>query len=670
MYISVIILPLISFIFVGFFGRLFGIKGSIIVSNIFIALTLLVSSMLFYEVNLSGGKLYIDLWEWFSLGVLELKWGFLFDSLTCTMLVVITSISSLVHLYSSSYMEHDPHIIRFMSYLSLFTFFMIILVTSDNFGQLFLGWEGVGVSSYLLINFWYTRVSANQAAIKAIIVNRFGDVGILLGMLSIFFLVKSLDFAIIFSLLKNLENSYILFNIFEVHALSFISFVIFIGAVGKSAQMGLHTWLPDAMEGPTPVSALIHAATMVTAGVFVLIRLSSILEYSTNILIIIIVVGALTAFFAGTVGIFQNDLKRVIAYSTCSQLGYMVVSCGLSNYSIALFHLMNHAFFKALLFLSAGAVIHAVLDEQDMRKMGGLIQILPYTYSMFVIGSLSLMGFPYTTGYYSKDVILELAYSNYTVYSIFIYWLLILGAICTAFYSFRLLYITFIGETNINKNIFKYIHDVPKLMGIPLLILSFGSIFVGYIFKDMFVGIGSIFLKDSVGYTTQLYYNSLIEAEFLFVGIKILPIIFSILSGFIALILYTYYPEYTYIVGNIFFIKIYQFFNKKWYFDLIYNRILVKLILNFGYFISFKMLDRGLFEIIGPTGIVRIIKINENYYRNHISGYIFKYVFLIVISTIFLLGLIKYNIYIEQITFLIFVYLSLCMLYYINFDNK
>jgi NADH-ubiquinone oxidoreductase chain 5 len=545
-----------------------------------------------------------------------------------------------------------------------------LLVTSDNFGQLFLGWEGVGVSSYLLINFWFTRIAANQSAIKAIIVNRFGDIGILLCILTIIYLVKSLDFNIIFNLLKNLDNIYITFYIFEIHALSLISFSIFIGAVGKSAQMGLHTWLPDAMEGPTPVSALIHAATMVTAGVFVLIRLSPILEYSPKILVIITVIGALTGFFAGTIGIFQNDLKRVIAYSTCSQLGYMVVSCGLSSYSIALFHLMNHAFFKALLFLSAGAVIHAVIDEQDMRKMGGLLHILPYTFSMFIIGSLSLMGFPYTTGYYSKDIILELAYSKYTFYSIFVYWLLLLGAICTAFYSFRLLYITFLSETNISRNIFKYVHDVPQRMGIPLFILSFGSIFVGYIFKDMFIGIGSIFLNDSIGYNTQINYNALIEAEFLFVGIKLLPIIFSILSGIIALILYNYYPEYTYFIGNNYLINIYKFFNKKWYFDLIYNRIIVKFILDFGYFITFKMLDRGLIEFIGPTGIIRIIKNNENYHKSYISGYIFKYVFLMVMSTIFLLGIIKYYIYLEQITFLIYIYLSFNMIKYIYLYNK
>ena len=670
MYISIIILPLISFIFVSIFGRLFGIKGAILIANIFIAITFFFSCVMFYEVNLSGVKVSIELCDWFSLGDLELKWGFLFDSLTCVMLVVITSISSLVHLYSSSYMEHDPHIIRFMSYLSLFTFFMIILVTSDNFGQLFLGWEGVGVSSYLLINFWFTRVAANQAAIKAIIVNRFGDIGILLCILTVIYLVKSLDFNIIFNLLKNLENIYITVYIFEIHALSFISFAILVGAIGKSAQMGLHTWLPDAMEGPTPVSALIHAATMVTAGVFVLIRLSPILEYSPKILIIITIIGGLTGFFAGTVGIFQNDLKRVIAYSTCSQLGYMVVSCGLSTYSVALFHLMNHAFFKALLFLSAGAVIHAVIDEQDMRKMGGLLHVLPYTFSMFVIGSLSLMGFPYTTGYYSKDVILELAYSKYTLYSIFVYWLLLLGAICTAFYSFRLLYITFISETNIGKNVFNYVHDVPQRMGIPLLLLSFGSIFVGYIFKDMFLGIGSTFLRDSIGIITQINYNSLIEAEFLFVGIKMLPIIFSILSGIFALILYTYYPEYMYFINNKYLINIYRFFNKKWYFDLIYNRIFVKVILNFGYFITFKMLDRGLIEFIGPTGIVRIIKNNENYYRNHISGYIFKYVFFIIISTIVLLGIIKYYSYFEQITFLIYIYLTLSMIKYVNIYNK
>jgi NADH-ubiquinone oxidoreductase chain 5 len=633
MLISVVILPLISTVLVGVFGRILGKIGAMLVSNFFIFLTLIIAMVSWYEISLSGCKLLIELWPWFSIGFVEVKWTFFFDSLTCTMLIVITSISMLVHIYSTSYMEEDPHIIRFMCYLSLFTFFMIILVTSFNFIQLFLGWEGVGISSYLLINFWFTRTAANQSAIKAIIVNRFGDVGLLIGILGIFNLVKSVDFSIIFTQLGNLEKEYFLINTIEMHALTLISIALFIGAVGKSAQMGLHTWLPDAMEGPTPVSALIHAATMVTAGVFVLIRLSPILEYSSYALTIVTVIGGLTGFFAGTVGIFQNDLKRVIAYSTCSQLGYMVAGCGLSSYSVALFHLMNHAFFKALLFLSAGAVIHAVLDEQDMRRMGGLLHILPFTFSMFIIGSLSLMGFPYTTGYYSKDVLLELAISSYYVYSVYIYWLLFLGAGCTAFYSFRLLYIVFLGESNLSKKTFNFVHDAPLRMAGVMVILSFGSIFIGYICKDMFLGLGSTFFGNSLGYSNKENNYQLIEAEFLMSLIKVLPIIFSITCASIAYFSYKYYYNFFYIKTNSQ-VKIYTFFNKKWYFDLIYNKIIIKLLMNFGYYISHRLLDKGIMEILGPVGLIRIFASNERFFLQHNSGYIFKGVFIIIISLI------------------------------------
>jgi len=375
---------------------------------------------------------------------------------------------------------------------------MILLVTSDNFFQLFLGWEGVGISSYLLINFWFTRTAANQSAIKAIIVNRFGDVGILIAMLSIFNITKSLEFGIFFSQLNNLQFIYFQINNLEIHALTFISFFIFIGSVGKSAQMGLHTWLPDAMEGPTPVSALIHAATMVTAGIFVLIRLSLILEYSTVILVIIAIIGALTAFFAGTIGIFQNDLKRVIAYSTCSQLGYMMVGCGLSSYSVALFHLMNHAFFKALLFLSAGAIIHSMLDQQDVRRMGMLLKYLPVSYLMILIGSLTIMGVPFLTGFYSKDFILEYVYSSNISLNFFLYTLSILSACLTSFYSIKLLFLTFYNTHNSYFNVLYnkkqktiFIHESNVLILIALIILFIGSIFIGFIFKDLFIGMGT-----------------------------------------------------------------------------------------------------------------------------------------------------------------------------------
>ena len=360
------------------------------------------------------------------------------------MLIVVTFISFLVHIYSIGYMSADPHIPRFMSYLSLFTFFMLILISANNFVQMFVGWEGVGLCSYLLINFWFSRIQANKAAIKAMLVNRVGDFGLALGIIAIYSLFKSVDYSIVFAMSKHFESSIFQVLNLEFNYLTIICILLFIGAIGKSAQLGLHTWLPDAMEGPTPVSALIHAATMVTAGIFLLARCSPLFEYAPNALIFVAIIGALTAFFAAATGLLQNDIKRVIAYSTCSQLGYMVFACGLSNYSVGIFHLANHAFFKALLFLSAGSVIHALSDEQDMRKMGGLRKLLPFTYAMIFIGSLSLMGFPFLTGFYSKDVILELTYAKYTSLSYIIYWLGTISAFLTAFYSIRLIYLVFL----------------------------------------------------------------------------------------------------------------------------------------------------------------------------------------------------------------------------------
>ena len=406
MYLSIIFLPLMGSTLSGLFGRFLTPKGAAFITILCMGLACLISVALFFEVGFSGSPCYIKLSPWLDCEMFDACWGFYFDSLTVSMCFTVTLISTLVHLYSTSYMSHDPHQPRFMAYLSLFTFFMLMLITADNFIQLFLGWEGVGLCSYLLINFWFTRLQANKAAIKAMVINRVGDVGLALGVFSIFVVFKTCDYSVVFSLVPHVVGITYNFLGFEVDAISAIGLLLFVGAVGKSAQIGLHTWLPDAMEGPTPVSALIHAATMVTAGVYLIIRCSPLYEYSGIALTVITVFGALTAFIAGTIGLVQNDLKKVIAYSTCSQLGYMVFACGLSNYSVSMFHLINHAYFKALLFLSAGSVIHALNDEQDMRRMGGLLQVLPYTYVMILIGSLALMGFPFLTGFYSKDVIL------------------------------------------------------------------------------------------------------------------------------------------------------------------------------------------------------------------------------------------------------------------------
>jgi len=383
-------------------------------------------------VALSGSNCYVKISPWFFSEMFDSSWGLQFDTLTVVMLVVITSVSSLVHIYSLSYMSEDPHIPRFMSYLSIFTFFMCTLVTADNFVQMFFGWEGVGLASYLLINFWFTRLEASKASIKAMLVNRVGDFGLALGIMYLFSLFKSVNFNTIFACAPYYSLQTFIFCNMEYKVLDVICILLFIGAVGKSAQLGLHTWLPDAMEGPTPVSALIHAATMVTAGVFMIARCSPLFEYAPTSLSVVTFIGGMTCFFAATTGLLQNDLKRVIAYSTCSQLGYMVFACGISNYNVGVFHLMNHAFFKALLFLSAGSVIHALADQQDMRKMGGVVQLLPFTYSMMLIGSLSLAGIPFLTGFYSKDVILETAFASYTIsvilligWEVFLYYLLL-----------------------------------------------------------------------------------------------------------------------------------------------------------------------------------------------------------------------------------------------------
>jgi len=498
MYLSIIFLPLVGSVLSGLFGRFLTPKGAAFVSILGISLACLVSMVLFFEVGFSGSPCYIKLSPWLDCEMFDACWGFYFDSLTVSMCFTVTLISTLVHLYSTSYMSHDPHQPRFMAYLSLFTFFMLMLITADNFIQLFFGWEGVGLCSYLLINFWFTRLQANKSAIKAMVVNRVGDVGLALGVFSTFVIFKTCDYSVVFSLIPHVSGATYDFLGFEVEVLPTIGLLLFVGAVGKSAQIGLHTWLPDAMEGPTPVSALIHAATMVTAGVYLIIRCSPLYEYSGLALTVITIFGALTAFIAGTIGLVQNDLKKVIAYSTCSQLGYMVFACGLSNYSVSMFHLINHAYFKALLFLSAGSVIHSLNDEQDMRRMGGLLQVLPYTYVMILIGSLALMGFPFLTGFYSKDVILEIAYAKYSLHGTFAHWLGVLSAGITAFYSFRLIYLTFISNPNGFKNAIQNAHDAPLPMAIPLLILCVGSIFVGYFTKDLFIGLGTPFWNNAI----------------------------------------------------------------------------------------------------------------------------------------------------------------------------
>jgi NADH-ubiquinone oxidoreductase chain 5 len=642
MYLILIFLPFLGSLLGGLFGRFLGPQGSSIVTTSSIGLTSILSMIAFFEVALAGSPCYIKLGAWIDSELFNISWGFLFDSLTVVMLVVVTFISTLVHLYATEYMSHDPHLPRFMSYLSLFTAFMIVLVTGDNYIQMFLGWEGIGLSSYLLINFWYTRLQANKAAIKAMIVNRIGDLGLAFGIFMIYLFFQSVDYCSVFAMVPFFDNQQVSFLSWNFSVLNAIGLLLFVGAVGKSAQIGLHTWLPDAMEGPTPVSALIHAATLVTAGIFLMARSSPLLEYAETALSIITVFGGMTAFFASTVGLLQNDLKRVIAYSTCSQLGYMVFACGVSNYAVGVFHLANHAFFKALLFLGAGSVIHGVADEQDMRKMGGLRRLIPFTYAMMLIGSLSLMGIPFFTGFYSKDVILEVAYAKYTVPGHFAYWLGASAAFFTAFYSMRLAFLTFLSEPNGCKPVVTRAHDSPIRMALPLAILAVPSIFLGYFGKDMIIGLGSDFWSNAI--FVHPSNNNSIDAEFIPQSMKLLPVTLALSGAISAYFFYSFESRLLYQLkvseaGR----AMYTFLNRKWLFDKVYNEYLIQNALFFGYHISYKILDRGLIEILGPMGFSTIVLEKANLMQKLQTGFIYHYAFFILLGAATLIGLSQFE---------------------------
>lgn len=636
MYLLLIFLPLLGSMTAGFGGRYIGPKGAGIITISCMVATFLASLFAFYEVGLSGATCSFKLATWINSELFNVSWGFLFDSLTVVMLIVVTFISTLVHLYSTEYMSHDPHLPRFMSYLSLFTFFMLILVTADNMIQMFVGWEGVGLCSYLLINFWYTRIQANKAAIKAMLVNRVGDFGLALGIFTCLFAFNSVDYLTIFTMAPLAASYQINFFAFNLPLLEVICLLLFVGAVGKSAQLGLHTWLPDAMEGPTPVSALIHAATMVTAGVFLIARCSPLFENAPISLTVVTCVGAMTAFFAATTGLLQNDLKKVIAYSTCSQLGYMVFACGVSNYAVGVFHLANHAFFKALLFLGAGSVIHAVADEQDMRKMGGLRRLIPFTYAMMLIGSLALMGFPYLTGFYSKDVILEVAYAKFTTAGHFAYWLGSFAAFFTAFYSMRLLYLTFLAEPNGHRAILTHAHESPWQMTLPLALLAIPSMFIGYLTKDLFIGLGTDFWGNAIFIAPANF--QLVDAEFLPFLPKILPLLLSLTGAGLAYVLYTVGMESLYRFKISHYGRIlYNFFNRKWYFDRVYAEYVGQGALTSGYHFTYKTIDRGIIEIFGPFGMVQATGAGMKQIEQGQSGYLYHYTFIILLGvTLFL----------------------------------
>jgi NADH-ubiquinone oxidoreductase chain 5 len=637
MYLLLVFFPLLGSISAGLFGRYIGVKGAQIMTTACLGLSTLLSWYAFMEVGICGNTVYVDLCTWIDSEMLHASWGLMIDSLTVMMLCTVTTVSGMVHLYSIGYMGEDPHVQRFMSYLSLFTFFMLVLVTGDNYLQMFFGWEGIGLSSYLLISFWYTRIQANKAAIKAMVVNRVGDFGLTLGMLAIFWVFNAIDYSTVFAAAPAVAGTTFSFLGFEVEKLTVICLLLFVGVMGKSAQIGLHTWLPDAMEGPTPVSALIHAATLVTAGIFLMARSSPLFEYAPTALIVVTCMGAMTAFFAASTGLVQNDLKRVIAYSTCSQLGYMAFACGLSNYSVGIFHLMNHGFFKALLFMSAGAVIHAIADEQDMRRMGGLVQLVPFTYCMMLVGSLALMGFPFLTGFYSKDIIIEVAYAKYTVSGHFAHWFGCLSAFFTAFYSFRLVYLTFLARPNGLKTVIGGAHEVPLTMGVPLIVLSFGSIFWGYLAKDMIIGMGTDFWQSALFVLPR--HNLVIESEFIPSYVKLVPTILSFAGAILAIVLNHYYAKFMYDISlSPVGLKIYAFLNKKWYFDKLYNELINKPAVNFGYFVSFRSIDKGVVEVLGPYGAVNTFTSLMKTTSRLQTGYIYHYAFIMLVGIVLLLA--------------------------------
>ena len=626
MEISILFLPLAASIIAGFFGRYIGDRNSEIITSVLVSISAFLSIFVLYQVIINQYEENIVIATWINSGSLDVNWSMMIDPLSAVMLVVVTSVSSLVHIYSIGYMSHDPHKPRFMAYLSLFTFAMLMLVTSDNFIQLFFGWEGVGLCSYFLIGFWFKKESANAAAIKAFVVNRVGDFGFALGIFLIFYLFGTVNYSEVFQQVPSIMDKNLSFLGFEVKAIDLICLLLFIGAMGKSAQILLHTWLPDAMEGPTPVSALIHAATMVTAGVFLVVRCSPIYEYSPLILNLITIVGMTTAFFAATVALVQTDIKKIIAYSTCSQLGYMFFAAGVGAYNVAMFHLFTHAFFKALLFLGSGSVIHAFKDEQDINNMGGVWKKLPYTYALMIIGTLALTGFPFLSGFYSKDAIIEFAYLKGNTSGYYAAGIGIFTAFLTSIYSWRLIFKTFHGEYN-NKDVkIEETHESPLVMLIPLFILSVGAIFAGFLFKDIFVGHGveNLFWADSIKFLEPL------STEHPPTWFLLLTPCLVLLSIPIAYYLFIKNKELPSKIANIN-KPLYKFLVNKWYFDELYDVIFINPSKKLGLFF-WKFCDGKLIDGFGPDGISSFIKkcsIKANKFQ---SGFIYQYAFVMLLG--------------------------------------
>jgi NADH-ubiquinone oxidoreductase chain 5 len=603
MYLSIIILSLLGSIVSGFFGRKVGVSGAQLITCLSIIITTVLAIIAFLEVGFNNITVSAYLFRWIDSEWFHITWGFQFDSLTVSMLIPVLIISSLVHVYSIGYMNGDPHNQRFFSYLSLFTLMMIILVTANNYLLMFVGWEGVGVCSYLLVSFWFTRIAANQSSMSAFLTNRVGDCFLTIGMFIILWSLGNLDYSTVFSLAPYINENVV----------TLIGICLLIGAMAKSSQIGLHVWLPMAMEGPTPVSALIHAATMVTAGVYLLMRSSPLIEYSSTILLLCLWLGAITTVFSSLIGLFQQDIKKVIAYSTMSQLGMMVIAVGLSSYNIALFHLINHAFYKGLLFLGAGAVIHAVADNQDFRKYGGLISFLPLSYSVMLIASLSLIAFPFMSGFYSKDLILESSYGQYYFSSIAVYFIAVIGATFTTLYSIKVLYLTFMANPLGGITSYKAAHESDIFISLPLILLAIFSIFFGFITKDIFVGLGSDFFADN---SIFIYpdHEIMINTEFAVPSIlKLLPFISTIFFSVLAIILSEYLPE---LIIRFKLSKlgktIFGFFNQRFLVEYFYNKYITNVILYLGGQTT-KILDKGSIELLGPYGLEKgLVNISKN----------------------------------------------------------
>jgi len=626
MEIALLFLPLLASITSGFFGKYIGDKNSEIITSLFVSISAFLSLILFYNVIINHYESNVVVATWINSGTLDVNWSIKVDTLSSIMLVVVTLVSSLVHIYSIGYMSHDPHKPRFMAYLSLFTFAMLTLVTSDNFLQLFFGWEGVGLCSYFLIGFWFKKDSANAAAMKAFVVNRIGDFGFALGIFLIFYLFGTVNYSEVFQQIPLIIDKKLLFLGIHVNAIDLICILLFIGAMGKSAQIFLHTWLPDAMEGPTPVSALIHAATMVTAGVFLVVRCSPIFEYSPLALNIITIVGMTTAFFAATVALVQTDIKKIIAYSTCSQLGYMFFAAGVGAYNVAMFHLFTHAFFKALLFLGSGSVIHSFKDEQDINQMGAVYNKLPYTWILMIIGTLALTGFPFLSGFYSKDAIIEFAYLRGNTAGYYAAGVGILTALLTSIYSWRLIFKTFHGSYNNKKIKIEEMRESPLVMLLPLIVLAIGSIFAGFLFKDLFIGhaVENNFWGESIKFLNPL---STDHPPLWIIFITPILVLLSIPISYYLFVKNKEIPNQFVQLNK----PLYNFLVNKWYFDELYNIIFIQPSKKIGLFF-WKVVDIKIIDRFGPDGVSSLVKDLSLKASKFQSGFIYQYAFMILIG--------------------------------------